>query len=134
MKEREYHLSKLQDKPFSQRAKTLNNGVFNQPKGIYDVMPEMKEKPAVIREVNKVEHERAFKPSNPGKKGRGGTLEKFPEYKENPVKATVRVKPVEGQEEPARWKMTTNSYSKPTPSVACNIRNMKASFPTVFKR
>ena len=36
-KEREYHLSKRQDKPFSQRAKTLNNGVFNQPKGIYDI-------------------------------------------------------------------------------------------------
>ena len=53
----------------------MNNGVFNQPKGIYDIKEDMKEKPAVIREVNKVEHERAFKPSNPGKKGRGGTLE-----------------------------------------------------------
>ena len=69
-KEREYHLSKLQDKPFSQRAKKLNNGVFNQPKGIYDVVPEMKERSPVVREVNKVEHERAFKPSNPGKLGR----------------------------------------------------------------
>ena len=94
----------------------------------------MKERSPVVREVNKVEHERAFKPSNPGKLGRQGTLEKFPEYKENPVKSVTRVKPVEGVEEPARWKMTTNSYSKPTPSVACNIRNMKASFPTVFKR
>lgn len=122
------------EKPFSQRAKTLNNGVFNQPKGIYDIKPDMKERSPAVREVNKVDHERAFKPSNPGKKGRQGTLEKFPEYKENPVKSTIRVKPVEGQEEPARWKMTTNAYSKPTPSIACNVRNMKASFPTVFKR
>ena len=70
LKERDYHLSKLQDKPFSQRAKKLNNGVFNQPKGIYDVKLDMKERSPVMREVNKVEHERAFKPSNPGKMGR----------------------------------------------------------------
>ena len=63
-----------------------------------------------------------------------GTLDKFPEYKENPIKQTVRVKPIDGEEEKARWKMTTNSYSSPTASIATNMRNMKASFPTVFRR
>ena len=89
-----------------------------------------------MREVRKVEHERAFKPSHPSKKGPGAqaTIEKFPEYKENPLKHTVRVKPVEGQEEPARWKTTTTAYSSPTQSIATNMRNMKASFPTVFRR
>ena len=135
-KELEYHWSKLQDKPFSQQAKKLNNGVFNQPKDIYDIRDDIKESPKAVREVNKVEHERPFKPSHPSKKGPGAqaTIEKFPEYKENPLKHTVRVKPVEGVEEPARWKMTTNSYSSPTSSIACNMRNMKASFPTVFRR
>ena len=51
----------------------------------------MTERSPVVREVNKVDHERAFKPSNPGKKGVQGTLEKFPEYKENPLKSTIRV-------------------------------------------
>ena len=96
--ELEYHWSKLQDKPFSQQAKKLKNGVFNQPAAIYDVRDDIKERSPVVREVNKVEHERAFKPSHPSKKGPGAqaTIEKFPEYKENPLKHTVRVKPVEG--------------------------------------
>ena len=62
--ELEYHWSKLQDKPFSQKAKKLKNGVFNQPAAIYDVREDIKERSPVVREVNKVEHERAFKPSH----------------------------------------------------------------------
>ena len=112
--QRMYHLSKLQEKPFSQQAKKLNKGTFNKDKDIYDLCENIKERVPVVREVNKVDHERAFRPSQPGKKGVTGTIEKFPEYKENPLKPTVRVRPVEGQEDPPRWKMTTNSYSSPT--------------------
>ena len=84
--------------------------------------------------MDKTDHERPFKPSNPPKKGNHCTISKFPEYRENPPKETVRVRPVEGQEDPPRWRMTTNSYSKPTPSVVTNMKNMKASFPSVFAR
>lgn len=43
-----------------------------------------------------MEHDKPFKPSNPGKRGYNRTLQKFPEYKENPTKPLVRKMPVEG--------------------------------------
>jgi len=92
-------------------------------------------RPDVIREINKIEHERAFRPSQPGRKGVAGTLDKFPKYVENPIKHLSRVRPIEGEEEKPRWKPTqTQKYASPTSSVATNMRNMKASFPTVFNR
>ena len=135
-KELDYHhaaLDKLGDKPFSQKAAKLKNGVFNQAGSLSYIGGG--KRPETIREVNKAEHERAFRPSQPGRRGVGGTLDKFPEYKENPLKHLTRVKPVDGaDDEKARWKMTTNAYSKPTTSIATNMRNMKASFPTIFNR
>lgn len=80
------------------------------------------------------EHERAFRPANPAKKGANSTINKFPKYMENPGKQISRVRPVEGEDPPPRFKMTTNSYSRPTPSIATNMRNMKASFPSVFRK
>ena len=41
---------------------------------------------------------------------------------------------VEGEEAPAKFKTATNYRSRPTPSVATNVRNLKASFPSVFSR
>ena len=106
--------------------------MFNQAKTFSYLSNETR--PSVSRAVNKVEHERAFRPAQPGKKGRMATLDKFPEYTPNPVKGITRVRPVEGEDQPARWKSPTNSYSKPVQSIATNMRNMKASFPTVFRR
>ena len=83
---------------------------------------------------NRAEHDKPFRPSNPPKRGYNKTLAKFPEYKENPLKQITRVQPVEGYEPPPRFKMTTNTYSRPTPSIATNMRNMKSSFPSVFKK
>ena len=40
-------------------------------------------------------HEFPFKPSHPPRKGYNKTLEKFPEYKEDPMKAVLRNKNVE---------------------------------------
>ena len=109
--------------------------MFNQPKGIYDIRDDIKRVPPPEKVVNKVDHEKPFSPSQPGKKGPQATIDKFPKYMENPLKEKVRIKPVEGQEEPARWKSPTMStLSKPTASIATNMRNMKASFPTVFRR
>ena len=83
---------------------------------------------------NRAEHDKPFRPSNPPKIGYNKTIAKFPEYQENPVKAITRQRPVEGYEPPPRFKMTTNHYSRPTPSIATNMKNMKASFPSVFKK
>ena len=82
------------------------------------------------------EHERPFRPSHPPKKGihTYTTLGKFPNYQENPPKECVRIKPDENAEERPRFKMTTNSFSRPTPSIVTNMKNMKTSFPSVFAR
>merc|ERR1740138_1255872 len=79
-------------------------------------------------------HERAFRPANPAKRGNHCTIEKFPLYKEDPPREVKRIKYPDGQEPeaPPGFKMTYNRKSSPTPSVATNIRNLKASFPSSF--
>lgn len=84
----EEHHAKLQEKPFSQKVKP--NGTFASIKESYGedrdyVARKPQEKRAVL-----MEHDAPFKPSNPPKKGYNKTLEKFPEYKEDPLKPIVR--------------------------------------------
>ena len=77
-KEREAHLKKLQDKPFSQMAKKQD--AFVDVKGTYGedrVYPQRKPRP---EEVPPMTHDAPFKPSNPPKRGYNKTLEKFPKY------------------------------------------------------
>ncbi len=80
-------------------------------------------------------HNRAFRPANPAKRGNQCTIEKFPLYKEDPPKEVKRVVYAEGEapEDVPKFKMTYNRRSSPTPSVATNIRNLKASFPSSFR-
>jgi hypothetical protein len=49
-------------------------------------------------------HDEAFKPSNPAKKGYNKTIAKFPDYKEDPQKATTRKVKPEGAEERPNWR------------------------------
>lgn len=79
-----------------------------------------------------MEHDAPFKPSNPPKKGYNKTLDKFPEYKEDPLKAVERRK--DEAEEKARWKSTHKYKSKPTPSVVTSMRNLKTEFPSIYRR
>ena len=79
-----------------------------------------------------MEHDKPFKPSNPAKIGYNKCLGKFPEYIEDPKKPIERK--MEEEEDKAKFKPTHNSKSRPTPSVQTNMRNLKASFPSVFKR
>jgi hypothetical protein len=63
------------------------------------------------------------------------TLGSFPNYKENPPKALTRKRPVEGEEDNGpKFKLTHHYKTRPTPSVVTNMRNLKASFPSVFRR
>lgn len=90
--------------------------------------------PGLDKEGNSI-HERAFRPANPAKRGNHCTIEKFPNYKEDPPKEVKRIKYEDGKEPevPPGFKMTYNRKSSPTPSVACNIRNLKSSFPASFR-
>jgi hypothetical protein len=86
--------------------------------------------------VGEIHDGKNFRPSNPGKNGHNKCLGKFPEYKENPLKFITRKKPVEGEEEAEikPFKKTHNVKSRPTPSIQTNLRNLKASFPSVFRK
>ncbi len=79
-------------------------------------------------------HDKAFKPSNPPKKGYNKTLEKFPPYKEDPLKFIERKKPVEGAEERPNFKPSHNVKSTPMVPIATNYRNLKTEFPSIFRR
>lgn len=79
-------------------------------------------------------HDKNFKPSNPAKVGYNRTLARFPAYKEDPKKPITRRIPVEGEDDKKKFRPTHNVKSRPTPSVATNMRNIKSSFPSLFRR
>lgn len=85
-----------QEKPFSQRAKiwggfSTTKEVIGEDISIPHRKPKEAMKPPMEQEVN-------WKPAKPPKMGHSCTFEKFPEYKENPLKFTERRRPVEGEE------------------------------------
>jgi hypothetical protein len=121
-----------QEKPFSQRARTW--GGFNTNRAILAEDPQIPAKAAKSPMPPPMEQEVPFKPAKPPRTGYKCTFEKFPPYMENPLKFTERKRPVEGEEHPPAFKSATNFRSRPTPSVVTNIRNLKTTFPSIFKR
>lgn len=120
---------------------------FNTVRQIYEENPpippkKVPEKPAP-KEGEEEEaplHDKAFKPSNPTKRGAlKGTISRFPEYLPNPPRELKRVKEPEGEEAEAPmhekgFKMTYKGLTRPTPSIATNTRNLKSQFPSAFAR
>lgn len=137
-KELEKHwdtIAKVQEgKRFFQRV--ASTATFNKSEKVYGEDVAIPHRPTSVRVPSKAEHERAFRPSMPIRKGQTTcTLERFPDYKENPPKALQKKPKVEGEiEPPPGFRMTHRKKSRPTPSVALNFRNLKASYPTVFRR
>ena len=76
-------------------------------------------------------HEAPFKPANPAKSGHHATIDKFPEYKEDPMKFALRKKEDESK---GMWKPSHSGKTIPTPSVTTNYKNLKSEFPSVFRR
>lgn len=92
-------------------------------------------KPKEKEEFQDVHDGKAFKPANPGKKGVNGTIDKFPLHKPDPPTETKRFKPAEdAPDPPPGFKVTYKYRSRPQPSIATNVRNLKASFPSAFSR
>ncbi len=81
-----------------------------------------------------MEHDEPFRPCNPSKRGYNKTINKFPEYKPNPMRVLQRKKPVEGEEDRPNWRPTYNQKTKPQTSVVTATRNLKKEFPAVFRR
>lgn len=78
-------------------------------------------------------HDAPFKPSNPPKKGYNKTIDKFPPYKEDPMRVVVRRKSAEGDDR-GKWKPTHNKKTVPISSVATQFKNLKTEFPSIFRR
>lgn len=142
-KDMEYHHSMVQEKPFSQKAK--HTDMFNSFRQVYEENPKIpaRKMPEPVVELNKDGepkeplHDKPFKPSQPSKKGIiKGTLERFPAYLPNPPVELKRKVLAEGEEEDSApgFKVTYRFKSRPTPSVATNYRNLKASYPSAFAR
>ena len=78
-------------------------------------------------------HDANFKPSHPGKKNK--LLGKFPAFMPDPPTELKRVKKDENApEEKPNFRPSTKIWSRPTPSVVCNFRNIRTAFPTAFRR
>ena len=120
----------MQEKPFSQKVRRTE--LFNTNKATIG-----EDRPYPAREPRKktpplMEHDKPFKPSNPPKIGYNKSLSPFPKYMEDPFKHVTRR--MEEEDEKPKFKPTHNSKTRPSPSVQTNMRNLKASFPSVFKR
>lgn len=134
LKELEYHKSKLQDKPFSQRAKSQFKHLFNADQKVFGEDVAIPARAEKKHEVHSYPHDKPFFPSNPNQRfSIHKTIGKFPEYKEDPPKEISKRQP-DDPDAPKKFKPTHTGKSVPQPSVAVNIRNLKASFPTVFRR
>jgi hypothetical protein len=78
-------------------------------------------------------HEGAqFKPAGPGKKRK--PLGRFPTFMPDPPKQLLRQKKDENAEDIPAFKPNTKVFSRPTPSVVTNFRNIKSAFPSAFRR
>jgi hypothetical protein len=135
-KERLDHESKVQEKPWSQVVKKRDT--FNPIKEVFGTDVALPKVEEVLKGQDPPPHsplhDKPFKPSNPPKRGYNKTIDKFPEYKADPLKFIERKKPVEGEEERPKFKPSHNKKSMPVNPVATNIRNLKTEFPSIFRR
>lgn len=131
-KEREEHYKKLQEKPFSQRVK--HKETFATIKEQFGEDPPVPARKAPEKRQPLMTHDEPFYPSHPPKKGYNKTLDKFPPYKEDPLKVVERKKD-EGGDDRGKWKPPrTMKPTIPSASVVTNYRNLKTEFPSIFRR
>ena len=76
--EREYHYSKLQEKPFSQRVRKKDT--FNSHKEILEENPMIPHRAPKPKTAPALEHDKPFRPSHPPRTGYNKTLARFPLY------------------------------------------------------
>jgi hypothetical protein len=131
---------KMQEKPFSQRIKPID--AFNTIEEAYgeEGIVFAKKKPVRVPKAQ-VEHLAPFKPSNPAKKDCiGKTLDKYPDYlddvkaKEDKNYGKPTKKKVVPESDRPKWKPNSFKQSTPSPSVTCNLKNIRSSLPAMMRR
>lgn len=133
-KELEEHKAKVQERPFSQRVTRITH--FNSSKAIYGEDVPLHHKPPMPKKKPAVQHDAAFKPPiRPPRSGHSCSLATFPKYMENPPKQPTRKVKLEGEPDaPPAFKLTYKYKSRPSSSVATNLRNLKVSYPSIFRK
>jgi len=123
-KERAEHKKKLQEAPF--RTVSHGNNLFFTARKTFGkdekALPSGKLKP--LSPSAKL-HENPFRPSHPAKVGYNKTLQKFPEYKPDPIRIAVRKIPNPAEKkEPFKLNAPVID-ERPTPSISLNPQNLK---------
>jgi len=116
---------KLQEQAF--RSVSHGNEPFTNAKTAYGLDNKVLEpaKPRAPSPPPKV-HEAPFKPSNPSKQGYNKTINKFPEYKADPIKVAVRqIEDPSSKKDPFKPN-NTSFIQRPTPSISLNKANLKS--------
>lgn len=123
IKEKEAAKKKLQEQPFRSVSHGGENFVNSKKTFGRDdkVLAGSVQKPSTS--PSKV-HEAPFRPSNPAKTGYNKTINKFPEYKEDPIKFAV----FKGNDPAKKESYKPNNTAfieRPTPSISLNKLNLK---------
>lgn len=132
--DREYHETKIQEKPFSSRAGPLP--LFNSHKQVHMEDPMIPARKPAAPPEPPVTHEVAWRPTRTviHEKANGqalnGTIPYV--YMENP-KTPLKRRPEPDDDEKPGFKATYKGLSRPSPSVATNFRNLKSQFPSAFR-
>lgn len=123
----------MQEKPFSQRVRSQPQfatikQVFGEDVPLPHKQPKPQAEPAVTHDV-------PFKPSKPPRSGYNCSLTAYPAYMPCPPKEIKRkVKLAESNDEPPAFRPTYKYKSKPCVSITTNLKNIRKSFPSVFKK
>lgn len=121
-------------RPFSSRARSYAH--FNTVKEVIGEDIPIPQRPPVPERKYGLQQEAPFKPNvQPPRSGYNCSLATFPEYKPNPPAEKVRKHKVEGEADvPPAFRSTYKYKSRPQSSVATNLRNLKASYSSIFRR
>mmetsp|Transcript_19105 Transcript_19105/g.53937 ORF Transcript_19105/g.53937 Transcript_19105/m.53937 type:complete len:331 (+) Transcript_19105:101-1093(+) len=134
LKELEEHRAKLQEMPM--KTMDYGNKHFHNNTDLYnyDIPTHVPREPKPDNIVP-FPHEQAFRPSNPMRKGvLQGCIGGIPEYIEDPIPGGAQRKP-KVEDAPPPYKLNdSRQKSHPTPSVICNVRNMRNERPSSFVR
>lgn len=125
-----YHKSKLPEdgSQFKSMGGHLFMGTFSRPKEVYGgpslaVTKEFKFRPNSVK-IAQVHDGAMFKPAGPRKQI---TLGKFPEFMPNPPKELKAKKKNDADpDEPPAFRPSTREFSRPTPSIVTNARNLRS--------
>eukprot|EP00742_Colponemidia_sp_Colp-10_P003249 GILJ01003459.1.p1 GENE.GILJ01003459.1~~GILJ01003459.1.p1 ORF type:complete len:325 (-),score=44.26 GILJ01003459.1:273-1247(-) len=123
---------KMPDQPF----KGMSHGgkPFSEDKEIYHLDANGVRQARPASSPNRAtHHDRPFYPSNPPRKGLQSTLNKFPEYIPQGASSRARNASAAAGKDLAAWRPNHGgNLSKPDPSVACSLRNLKQDKPAAF--